>query len=128
MRIARVLERNERPDRKRAALVVSRVCSWVVVGARDCGCTAFDDAAEHHGRSNEHDTPPGFRRHLRLLAVRTSEAGKVRIHYPHLSCINPRQGIPDEDECCDRKATVPINCRESKSRTQHVCRDWPGDG
>src|SRR6478752_1523066 len=75
---APVLERNEGPDRKRPALVISRVCSWVVVGGRDCGCIASDDAAEHRGRSSQHDAQPRFRRHLSLLAVRTAEAGLIR--------------------------------------------------
>src|SRR6266446_4232610 len=69
------------------------------------------------------DTPPGFRRHLPLLAVRTAEAGLVRIPLHHVNCINPREGIPAGDECCDRLATVRINCRESKSRAQHLCQE-----
>src|SRR5216683_977267 len=94
---APVLERNEGPDRKRPALVISRVCSWVVVGGRDCGCIASDDAAEHRGHSSQHDgAPPGFRQHLPLLAVRTAEAGLVRIPLPHVNCINPLWGIPIE--------------------------------
>jgi len=123
MRIARVLERNEGPDRKRPALVVSRVCSWVVVGARDCGCIASDDAAEHRGHSSQHDAPPGFRRHLLPPAVRTAKAGLDRIPLPPRKCINPREAIPAGDECCDRLATARIICRESKSRAQHLCQE-----
>src|SRR5258706_661034 len=44
-------------------------------------------------------------------------------HYLHVNCINPREGIPAGDECCDRLATVRINCRESKSRAQHLCQE-----
>src|SRR5258705_7649878 len=50
--IARVLKRNEGPDPKRPALVISRLWFWIVVGARDCGCIASDDAAEHRSHSS----------------------------------------------------------------------------
>src|SRR5216684_2796949 len=57
-----------------------------------------------------------------LLAVRTSEDGLVRIPIQQRG-IKPRKGIPAADKCCDRQATVRINCRESKSRAQHVCQE-----